>query len=47
MDFGLYEKLLEVSEYTSKDVVDSIIKTFETYWNDGNLGPFCLIAKIL
>ena len=25
---------LKVSEYTSKDVIDSFIKTFETYWND-------------
>lgn len=25
---------LKVSEYTSKDVIDSFNKTFETYWND-------------
>lgn len=25
---------LKVSEYTSKDVIDSFKKTFETYWND-------------
>ena len=25
---------LKVSEYTSKDVVDSFIKNFESYWND-------------
>ena len=31
---------LKVSEYTSKDVVDSIIKTFETYWNDDEFRPF-------
>ena len=31
---------LKVSEYTSKDVVDSIIKTFETYWNDEEFRTF-------
>ena len=31
---------LKVSEYTSKDVVDSIIKTFETYWNDDEFRTF-------
>lgn len=25
---------IKVSEYTSKDVLDNFIKTFETYWND-------------
>lgn len=25
---------LKVSEYTSKDVIDGLIKTFESYWND-------------
>ncbi len=31
---------LKVSEYTSKDAVDSIIKTFETYWNDDEFRTF-------
>ena len=31
---------LKVSEYTSKDVVDSFIKTFETYWNDEEFRTF-------
>ena len=31
---------LKVSEYTSKDVVDSIIKTFESYWNDDEFRTF-------
>lgn len=31
---------LKVSEYTSKDVVDSFIKTFETYWNDEEFRRF-------
>ena len=31
---------LKVSEYTSKDVVDSIIKTFETYWYDEEFRTF-------
>jgi len=31
---------LKVSEYTSKDVVDSFNKTFETYWNDEEFRTF-------
>ncbi|NLD17799.1 MAG: DEAD/DEAH box helicase family protein, partial [Tissierellia bacterium] len=31
---------LKVSEYTSKDVLNSFIKTFETYWNDGEFKTF-------
>ena len=31
---------LKVSEYTSKDVVDSFKKTFETYWNDEEFRTF-------
>ena len=31
---------LKVSEYTSKDVVDCIIKTFETYWKDDEFRAF-------
>lgn len=31
---------LKVSEYTSKDVIDSFIKTFETYWNDEEFRTF-------
>lgn len=31
---------LKVSEYTSKDVVDSFNKTFETYWNDDEFRTF-------
>jgi len=31
---------LKVSEYTSKDVIDSFIKTFETYWNDDEFRTF-------
>ncbi len=31
---------LKVSEYTSKDVIDSVIKTFETYWNDDEFRTF-------
>jgi len=31
---------LKVSEYTSKDVVDSFKKTFETYWNDEEFRVF-------
>lgn len=31
---------LKVSEYTSKDVIDSFKKTFETYWNDEEFRTF-------
>ena len=31
---------LKISEYTSKDVVDSFIKNFETYWNDDEFITF-------
>ncbi len=31
---------LKVSEYTSKDVVDSFGKTFESYWNDEEFKNF-------
>ena len=31
---------LKVSEYTSKDVVDSFNKTFESYWNDEEFRTF-------
>ena len=31
---------LKISEYTSKDVVDSFIKNFETYWNDDEFISF-------
>ena len=31
---------LKVSEYTSKDVLDSFNKTFETYWNDDEFRLF-------
>jgi len=31
---------IKVSEYTSKDVVDSLIKAFETYWNDDEFRTF-------
>ena len=31
---------LKVSEYTSKDVIDSFKKTFETYWNDEEFTTF-------
>ena len=31
---------LKVSEYSSKDVVDSFNKTFETYWNDEEFRTF-------
>jgi HKD family nuclease len=31
---------LKVSEYTSKDVVDSFKKTFESYWNDEEFRNF-------
>ena len=31
---------LKVSEYTSKDVIDSFKKTFETYWNDDEFQTF-------
>lgn len=31
---------LKVSEYTSKDVIDSFIKTFEAYWNDDEFRIF-------
>jgi superfamily II DNA or RNA helicase len=31
---------LKVSEYTSKDVVDSVFKTFESYWNDDEFRSF-------
>ena len=31
---------LKVSEYTSKVVVDSIVKTFETCWNDEEFRTF-------
>jgi len=31
---------LKVSEYSSKDVVDSFKKTFETYWNDEEFRTF-------
>lgn len=31
---------LKVSEYTSKDVVDSFQKTFESYWNDEEFRSF-------
>ncbi|MGI6728623.1 MAG: DUF3427 domain-containing protein [Anaerovoracaceae bacterium] len=31
---------LKVSEYTSKDVIDSFIKNFETYWNDDEFVTF-------
>ena len=31
---------LKVSEYTSKDVMDSFKKTFETYWNDEEFKTF-------
>jgi superfamily II DNA or RNA helicase len=31
---------LKVSEYTSKDVVDSVVKTFESYWNDDEFRSF-------
>lgn len=31
---------LKVSEYTSKDVVDSFKKTFESYWNDEEFRRF-------
>ena len=33
---------LKVSEYTSKDVIDSFVKTFETYWNDEEFRTFIL-----
>lgn len=31
---------LKVSEYTSRDVIDSFKKTFETYWNDEEFRTF-------
>lgn len=31
---------LKVSEYTSKDVIDSVVKTFESYWNDDEFRIF-------
>lgn len=31
---------LKISEYTSKDVIDSFCKTFETYWNDDEFSFF-------
>jgi len=31
---------VKVSEYTSKDVLDSFTKTFETYWNDEEFKTF-------
>lgn len=36
---------LKVSEYTSKDVIDSFIKTFETYWNDEEFRTFSPIDQ--
>jgi len=31
---------IKISEYTSKDVMDSFNKTFETYWNDEEFATF-------
>ena len=31
---------LKVSEYTSKDVINSLSKTFESYWNDNEFAKF-------
>ena len=38
--FNEWEWNVKISEYTSKDVVNSFRKTFETYWNDKEFKTF-------